>query len=339
MLKPPKEGQVQMNFAYVLASDENDIYYEQMLVSLISLKHWNPDAYVCLVIDDDTADSFSNPLRKRHEVFVDEVKIIHFAFGKGKHYRSRFLKTTLRENLKGDYLYVDTDTIFCEKIDGEIFSSDVMGVDDHHQLPSNFSKWPEITKDIRKAGFSEKNIDHYVNGGVLWMKESEHAHRFFSLWHSLWLESVKRGIVADQPSLNEANKRLSKMIGILPGEYNCQISANLKYLHKAIIIHCFASTVSNVEKQSFSYIFLNLDFYLDIKRRPITTDDERLIFDAKSAFDGREFILLGSNDTIIYRTNLYGFIRCLFMSNRGRWLFNLMDKFVKAVVYLFWEKK
>ena len=64
-----------MNFAYVLVSDSSDIYYEQFLVSLISLKHWNPDANVLVVIDDVTEKNLVD-LRSRHLKYVDEIKVV-----------------------------------------------------------------------------------------------------------------------------------------------------------------------------------------------------------------------------------------------------------------------
>ena len=206
-----------MNFAYVLVSDNNDIYYEQMLVSLISLKHWNTDACVSLVVDDDTANTFVSPMRKRHEKYVDEVIIKTFSADKSKLYRSRYLKTTLREILNGDFLYIDTDTIVCGKINPSAFTWDVMGVDDCHQLPQNHSGWSNLSKEIRASGFSENGIDHYINGGVLWMKDCDKSHQLSSLWHSLWNQSLEKGIFVDQPSLNEANRRMSKCIKLLPG--------------------------------------------------------------------------------------------------------------------------
>lgn len=329
-----------MNFAYVLVSDESDIYYEQFLVSLISLRHWNPDANVFVACDNATKGTLTG-LRSRHLKYVNEVKVVDFEEDKSKHYRSRFLKTTLRKLFFGDFLYLDSDTIICDKIEESEFTGDVMGVDDKHQLLQNHSMFLEISKEIEGAGFSLECLTRYINSGVLWMKDCNCARDFSALWHRLWLDGVRRGVPVDQPSLNEANKRLNS-VSILPGEYNCQLSATLKFFHKAKILHCFATTVSNAKKGCFAFYFLNPDFYLDIKCRELAELDEQLIFDAKSAFDAGETIMLGKKDSDIYRglsrTNLYGFIYCLFNSKRGRWLFDLMDKIVGVVTSVLWKK-
>lgn len=330
-----------MKFVYVLVSGISDVYYEQFLVSLISLRHWNPDAKISLVCDDETGKSMTG-LRARHTELIDEIKIIPFEPSFGKHYRSRFLKTTLREIFEGDFLYLDCDTIVCEKIEESNFKNDIMGVDDCHQKPQENSNWPVFLTQINQSGFSEAGLIHYINGGVLWMRDSDIAHKFSSLWHTLWLQSVEKNIPVDMPSLNETNKRMNGIVGILPGVYNCQVSASLKYLHTAKIIHCFATAVSNSEMPESAFYFLNSDFYYKIKTQHLTSNDKELIFDAKSAFDGRETILLGKYDSDVYRnlsrTNLYGFIRCLFLSKRGRWLFTLMDRATKIATSIFWGK-
>lgn len=330
-----------MKFAYVLVSDDYDIYYEQFLVSLISLRHWNPDATVSVVCDDATEKNLVG-MRSRHVNMVDEMKVIHFDAGRGKHFRSRFLKTTLRNTLDGDFLYLDSDTIVCDRIEESEFDGDVMGVDDKHQLLENHSLRDWIVEVIRKAGFDETGICHYINGGVLWMKESAKAHEFSSRWFSLWNVSAEKDVAIDQPSLNEVNKQMGNVVSILPGVYNCQVSATLGYLHNAKIIHCFATMISDYSYHGSAFLFLNDTFYKDIKNREITLNDECLIYNAKSAFDEGETILLSKRDSDIYRalnkTNLYGFIYCLFNSKRGRWLFDLMDKVVCLITSFFWKK-
>jgi len=328
-----------MNFAYVLVSDSSDIYYEQFLVSLISLKHWNPDAKVFLACDDVTKSTLVG-LRSRHEKYVDEVKVVDFPKGKGKHYRSRYLKTTLREILEGDFLYVDVDTIIVEKIEENEFSYDVMAVDDVHVKPpselQNCSNY-----DLKSLGFATNN-PYIVNSGVLWMKDSRYAHELSKLWNQLWLETEKFGVDVDQPALNEANFRLPQKVQLLPGIYNCQISVTLKYLAHAKIIHCFATSVNRLQNDS-AYLFLNKRVFLEIKEQDVSCELLKKIYDAKSAFEDPETIVLSRKQSKLFKelskTNLYGFIYCLFNSRRGRWLFNLLDKVVCAVTTVFWRNE
>lgn len=328
-----------MKFAYVLVSDATDLYYEQFLVSLISLRRWNPGAFVSVVYDDETAKTLAG-LRSRHLRFVNEEKMISFKNGEDKHYRSRFLKTSLREILEGNFLYVDVDTIIVEKIEEHEFSYDIMAVDDVHVKPpselQNCSNY-----NLKKLGFATNN-SYIVNSGVMWIKDSQYARELTKLWHQLWLEAVQFGVGKDQPALNEANYRLQHKIQLLPGIYNCQIAVTLKYLAHAKIIHCFATTVNSLQNDS-AYLFLNKEVFQEIKEREISCELLKKIYDAKAAFEDPETIVLSRKQSKIFKdlskTNLYGFVYCLFNSQRGRWLFNLMDKFVSFVTKMFWSSK
>ena len=50
---------------YVVVSDETDIFLEQALLSIFSLRKHNPEAFVELVVDQITNDSISG---KRSEI-------------------------------------------------------------------------------------------------------------------------------------------------------------------------------------------------------------------------------------------------------------------------------
>ena len=45
-----------MKIVYVLVCSEKDFYYEQALVSILSLRHVMPQAYIALLIDDESYD-------------------------------------------------------------------------------------------------------------------------------------------------------------------------------------------------------------------------------------------------------------------------------------------
>lgn len=49
---------------YVLVSNENDCYLEQALVSIYSLRLYNPDANLLLLVDEETSRTLENGIRK-----------------------------------------------------------------------------------------------------------------------------------------------------------------------------------------------------------------------------------------------------------------------------------
>lgn len=86
-----------MKFVYVLVSDSSDVYYEQFLVSLISLRHWNPEAKISLVCDDITNESLVG-LRARHTELIDETKVIPFDSSFKKALSISFFKDYVERN-------------------------------------------------------------------------------------------------------------------------------------------------------------------------------------------------------------------------------------------------
>ena len=61
---------------YVVASDETDFYLEQTLLSVFSLRKHNPDAYVELVVDQDTDTTITG---KKGEIlkYVDNKVVVN----------------------------------------------------------------------------------------------------------------------------------------------------------------------------------------------------------------------------------------------------------------------
>ena len=63
-----------VKFLYILVSKESDIYYEQTLVSILSLRHYNPDAFVTLLVDDKT-DANLMGFRAEIKTLINEYKV------------------------------------------------------------------------------------------------------------------------------------------------------------------------------------------------------------------------------------------------------------------------
>ena len=95
---------------YCLVSDTKDYYYEQLLVSLCSLRKYNPDAIVEVVVDKETKDTLVSERAGIYNYVTDVIQIdVPNEFAKKQ--RSRFIKTRLRELVSGDFFFIDTDTV------------------------------------------------------------------------------------------------------------------------------------------------------------------------------------------------------------------------------------
>ncbi|GHT86405.1 hypothetical protein FACS1894137_11940 [Spirochaetia bacterium] len=150
-----------MKYVYVLVSDESDYYFEQALMSITSLKMQMPAGFVVLLIDDITEKTLSGKRRDILEL-VDELKVVEIESKFNKKARSRWLKTTMREHIQGDFLYIDCDTVIAEDL-SDIAKLDIElgGVPDSHVA---FDKYPQhdfILMVIRQIGFSYNPLPEF----------------------------------------------------------------------------------------------------------------------------------------------------------------------------------
>ena len=105
-----------MKYVYVLTSSEKDYFYEQCLISVVSLKKYHPDSEIVIFTDDNTAaglKGFRSGIKKYAEI---EVVACDAAYD--QKVRSRLLKTSVRHLIKGDFLYIDLDTVIADSLEG-----------------------------------------------------------------------------------------------------------------------------------------------------------------------------------------------------------------------------
>ena len=101
---------------YVLVSNENDCYLEQALVSIYSLRLYNPDANLLLLVDEETSRTLENGIRKLILNYVSKLVIVDVPFHYSKQQKSRYIKTSLRSQVIGDFLFIDCYFIFYNEI-------------------------------------------------------------------------------------------------------------------------------------------------------------------------------------------------------------------------------
>lgn len=215
---------------YVLVSQEADYYYEMTLLSLYSLRLHHPKDIVQIVMDEDTHQRL---IAMESSILCDAIPIVvSIPPEYTTKQRSRYLKTRLTEIIEGDFLYLDVDTLVNNSLDDiDREQSDIA-----FALDGGCKSWAmEISK---KAGFSLYNQPIY-NGGVFYVKHSDIACNFFSVWHNFWRQSLKNGVSEDQPALWQTNTFLGFPVHELDGSWNCvkKYQPFLQYLNNAHIIH------------------------------------------------------------------------------------------------------
>ncbi len=254
---------------YSIVSDSSDIFLEQLLVSLYSLRMHNPQVHVTVVMDKNTKDTLVED-RTECLKYIDETIVVDVPEDYSKKMRSRFIKTQLRKYVTGDILFIDSDTVITCPLDDidEIIKQDAdiyMVLDEHTTYSKHNS--PYIDK-LKKIGWDYlyKSYQPYYNSGVMLMKDNDSTRKFSELWYNNWLFECTKGFVFDQLALFYTLSTNNFSVRELPGEWNCQINRDCtKYLGKSKIIHYFNSRSKVSIYPSAKYFLYGEQPFIDIK--------------------------------------------------------------------------
>ena len=278
-----------MKFVYVVVGKATNIFVEQAWVSIWSLKHYNPKATICVVTDDETM-VYIDALSEMKKL-VDEFYTIHFGQDVLPMIRSRWLKTKMREIVRGDIIYIDSDTIITGDLSGlsEGYENIGMVLDMH--VPFSNHPYKKLVSKIYKKVYNTtpSNCDGYYNGGFMCSKDTQLSHVFFEKWHNNWLECRKKGITIDQISLLKTSISMPRAISPLSGIYNCQLSYSIQYLYEAKIMH-----YQRMDKRIGSEIspFYDNDIYQRVRDdNHINLDVQKIVLGCKSCISSPSITL------------------------------------------------
>lgn len=230
---------------YVLTSSKRDYYYEQMMISIESVKYRMPNQKIVVLTDKNTYLSFIGTRKKIFE-YADVIQV-NVPEEYSQKQASRYIKTSLRKYIEGNILFIDSDTVICDDFSTFDCNESIAMVLDMH-IPFGERKaadkegFGSINHKLNLCGISLENCTKYYNSGVMWIKDDAIASDFFAKWHENWKETLKNGVVEDQISLNYTNMLSNGVIAELSGEWNCQTTIRirgLKYMHCAHIIHYY----------------------------------------------------------------------------------------------------
>jgi lipopolysaccharide biosynthesis glycosyltransferase len=319
-----------LKYVYVLVSNENDIFLEQLLLSITSLRNKNTDATVIVLIDDITVDSLTG---KRSEIYKlsSEIKILTPPKELNNVKRSRWLKTSMRQNIDGDFLYIDCDTVIADDLSDIAYLNINLGsILDQHTLIENHplkKRFKALDKELR---FNSSLITNkHFNGGVLFCKDTPISHEFFNEWHKLWLLSVSKDIAVDQPSLNQANINLNNAITELGGIWNCQIEFNgLQYLSKSKIIHYFSSN-----RNEKPYLLANSEVFKKIKEAGYVPDEiKAYLEDTRSLFCPQLRLISDKRMLAIIDSSLFDYLLTrTFDTHNNSQVINALSSFIAGI--------
>ncbi len=291
--------------AYALVSDDKDIYLEQALLSVMSLKHFTPDAHAVLVVDDKTEETLTGNRAGVLE-YIDEKIVVTPPSDYSNVEKSRFIKTTLHRYIKGPYLFLDTDTIIAEDI-SEIDSligkgCGIAAVKDSHCDFKEMLVYDTIIAWAKIVGWGAvlKSQKVHFNSGVMFADDSETMHNFYEEWHKNWLYAREKGVPYDQLPLAYTRHVLSFPIDEIEGFWNCQLATDgLRYLYEAKIIHYHGLY------EGCNYIFQDKDTYKIIKEKGNVSEKlKEQLLNPRGAFKGH-YCVCNADDFAKRNTQLY----------------------------------
>lgn len=251
---------------YTLISDVNDIYLEQAFVSMTSLKYHNKDVHIVLLVDDQTENSFLIESRNRQVSLADEIVVVNTPNGLTNQQRSRYIKTSVRQNVDGDFLFIDTDTIILRPLD----SIDEMDVEigaciDSHTCIARNPYRKMIFDHVAKQGWTIDCGADYFNSGVIYVKDTELTRKFYRKWHENWRDGIDLGVNMDQPSFARTNKEMGYVVRRIPDEWNCEIVHGIRFLKDAFILH-YLCTNTLYEDDETVFLLRNRNVLNEIKQ-------------------------------------------------------------------------
>ena len=314
-----------MKYVYVLSSSGNDLYYEQFFISLVSLRLHNPKAKIIALVDTDTKNSLTG-LRSGYEQYISEVITISIAEELSQTELSRFIKTSIRNYITGDFLYIDCDTVITGSLEYNFPQEINVGaiLDTHVPLEKHHLAPYFIAQD-KKLKFNSYKSGKRFNGGIIFCRDNPTGKDFFSRWHGLWLYSSKKGSHHDMPPLNQANHEMGGVITELGGEWNCQVTHNgLPFLSSAKIIHCFATSM---KLYNCAFLPASLSVLASVKETGTISDElMEMLKNPKAAFDPYSRIISGEIELSAINSKFFSLL--LFFRRRLPGLFKSVNSFI-----------
>jgi hypothetical protein len=237
-----------LQIAYVLCTEQLD-YCHTLAASAALTRTAVPACKMVCVMDPKTFKlAKSGGIRLRD--WVDQVVVVNTPH-RTPEMNSRYLKTTLRSHLSGDFLYLDVDAVI---VDPRFFLSDLdcecMAASQNRDHIDHVGIFPDhIGRRIyNPLGWNYPFLP-YVNTGVTYCRDNARCHALYSRWHELWNEQVKRiGLHLDQPALNRALWESSSSLKLMAPEFNSPVDVGPEFETGAWIYHYYISCYSGVPK-------------------------------------------------------------------------------------------
>ena len=319
---------------YILVSSKADVYLEQAYVSATSARLRNPEAFITLLTDTATEESFGTRGAQdaAFRAIFDEVVVAPLDPSLPAMKRSRLLKTGMREYVKGDFLFIDADTVVARPLD------DIDAVDASlaacRDLHASFLEHPHRRATInmcKRLGFDVSGSENYFNSGMLLVKDTPENHSFFELWQKNYLNGESAGIKPDQPSFAQTDAAMGFPVKQLPGEWNCQVQNGIRYLKNAYILHYMVTNISSGQEDKL-YSLNAKELLLRVRNEGLGPVED-IIADPMKGYAPSVRVFAGE-DLYFFQSRRYKWLRRKFRGGKfsiHEWLLKVNDHLLNYI--------
>lgn len=315
---------------YVLVSRENDFYLEELWVSIYSLRKFHPSDNVLVLADEPTAARIT-AIHELHSM-ITKLKIIPVPEHYSAKFRSREIKTNIRNLIQGDFLFIDTDTVICQPLDDidELPVKNIAMVPELHG-PFKDHLFHSYTANDTKRIFGTDVTDspYWFNSGCMLVRDNDFCHEYFAKWNQNWKYSAfEKKESSDQRALLATDKSYNYKIECLPDIYNAQVAMSIEFFYDAKIIH-FWHTRGNFDHDVNYSPFTSKEIYKQLREAgAITQDIAYTITHVKSMFKTPAMII-GKKETYLVFSSFNGVLYQAYKKNKFfHWL---LDKEIKYI--------
>ena len=225
---------------YILTCNPEATYIEQTLISIWSTRCYNPNAHIVLIVDNRTNQLLVGTRAEILNYITEKIVIKFEDENTTMMYRSRYIKTQVRNLVPGDLLFIDSDTIInhsLSEIDNCLY--EVAAVPESHLPITQFhlSLYQSMNENAQKIGWNPEQEQLYFSSGVIYARDTPIAHQLFKLWHQYWVDGLSKEVKIDQPSLAKANIECGHVIQCINDKWNCIMFTYPRWAKDAYILH------------------------------------------------------------------------------------------------------
>jgi hypothetical protein len=219
---------------FVVAAKDLGLYADMAAVAALAVRRLHPQARIVLATDEPTAQAIERRGHALREIASDFV--VYATGNDDPRISSRHIKTVLRQLVKGDYLYLDSDAIAVQPLDRDWPEEGDLALAHDWNPGISTAELAHVAKLRAELGWHFL-ADRYFNCGVIFVRDTPAAHAFYEEWNRRWQQALSVGFWLDQPALNSALDTGIAKVVILPHRDNCAIHSTTMLRGQARIFH------------------------------------------------------------------------------------------------------